>query len=236
MLGLDTATADAALAITQGGEPVVERLVEPLAAGRPSHATALLSEIEAVVAGTGGWGRIDLIAVGVGPGTFTGLRIGIATARALGQGLGKPIAGVGSLAALARGIGSRPDAAGRLRLAVIDARRREAFAALHGEDGHEVWEPFVASPAALGERLETLAEPPLAAGDGSLRFRQELESAGAEVLSEDAPEHRMAARHICALAAGAPHRTDAITPIYLRRPDAELWRERDRSGRTDTRT
>ena len=133
ILGLDTSTADGAVAVTVGGELVAERSVAPNDGGRPRHATALASEIETVVIEAGGWERIGSIAVGVGPGTFTGLRIGIATARALAQGRGLSLAGVGSLAALARGIGERvPDALG---LPLIDARRGELFAALYDRGG-----------------------------------------------------------------------------------------------------
>ncbi len=229
ILGLDTATSDAVVAVTIGGETVAEGRAEPEPGGRPRHAAMLLTQVEGVVAAAGGWERIEMLAVGIGPGTFTGLRIGIATARALGQGRGLAIAPVGSLAALARGIGE--GAPGRSRLALIDARRTEVFAALFDDRGDQVWEPFVASPAELAERVGELSQAPLAGGDGSLRFRQQLESAGVEVLPDADPAHRMAARHVCALAASIePGLPTEVRPAYLRRPDAELWREqRDRN-------
>lgn len=228
VLGIDTATDDVAVAVADGDGVVSERRVEPEPGARPRHATALLGEVEAAVASAGGWDGIGLIGIGAGPGLFTGLRIGVATARALAQGLGKPIAAVSSLEALARAVRAREEAEARAVLATIDARRGEAFAALYGTTGARVWGPLVASPDELRERLAGASEPPLAAGSGSLRFRAELEAAGAEVLPDAEPEHRIAARHVCALAADAgPADLATIEPIYLRRPDAELWRERD---------
>ena len=89
------------------------------------------------------------IAVGVGPGTFTGLRIGVTTARALAQARALPLTGVSSLAALAAGIGERePD---RARLAALDARRDEAFAALFDPAGGELW-PACGRPARRARR------------------------------------------------------------------------------------
>jgi hypothetical protein len=75
---------------------------------------------------------------------------------------------------------------------------------------------------------------PLAAGDGSLRFRERLESAGVEVLPDADPAHRIAARHICELAAGLdPGPVSDVKPSYLRRPDAEVWRDQ-RDGNPGT--
>jgi tRNA threonylcarbamoyladenosine biosynthesis protein TsaB len=229
VLGIDTATADAAAALTRDGEVVAERLVPPGADGRPRHSRELLAEIEDVVAAGGGWDAVELIGVGVGPGSFTGLRIGIATARASAQSLAKPIAGVSSLAALARGIGERPEASGRPRLSLIDARRGQLYAALYGKDREEIWPPFVAGPEELMARIAELDEMPLAAGDGAIRFRDGLEAVGVTVSPSGDPVHRIAARHICALAeALAPTRPEQIEPLYLRAPDAEVWLERDR--------
>lgn len=228
ILGFDTATADTAVAVAIGEEVAAERRTGPEPGGRPSHVAVLLDEIEACVAEAGGWQRIGRLAVGIGPGTFTGLRVGIATARALAQGRGLPVAAVGSLAALARGIGE--EAPDRHRLALIDARRREVFAALYDPAGEEVIAPVAIGPEALAERLASVPGTPLAAGDGSVRFREQLESAGVEILPDADPAHRLAARHICALAAGIePGPGTDVTPAYLRRPDAEVWREqRDR--------
>ncbi len=223
VLGIDTATAAASVAVARGDELLAERLAAPGPGEAPRHASVLLTEVEAAVAAAGGWEQIGLIAVGAGPGTFTGLRIGIATARGLAQARGLELAGVDSLAALAMGIeGDRA----RPRLAAIDARRGEVFAGLYEPGGATVWEPFVAAPEALTERVGLLATPPLAAGDGSLRFRSQLEAAGVEVLPDADPAHLVAARHVCALGARAEAgRPEQVKPTYLRRPDAEVWRE-----------
>jgi tRNA threonylcarbamoyladenosine biosynthesis protein TsaB len=228
VLGLDTATSDATVALAVGGELVFEERAGPEPGGKPRHAASLLGLVEEAVSVAGGWEGIELLAAGLGPGTFTGLRIGIATARGLAQARGIEIAGVSSLAALARGVEGSPE---RPRLALIDARRREAFGALHDAAGEVIWEPFVDGPQALVERLGELASPPIAVGDGSLRFRHELEGAGADVPPDADPVHRMAARHVCALAGGAARlRPEQVKPIYLRRPDAEIWRERQQRG------
>jgi tRNA threonylcarbamoyladenosine biosynthesis protein TsaB len=224
ILGLDTATADAVVAVTIDGEPVAERRADADASGRPRHVAMLLAEVEAAARAAGGWERVDRLAVGVGPGAFTGLRVGVATARALAQARRLPLVGVGSLDALAAGIGER--AGDRPRLALIDARRSEVFGTLHDRTGERVWEPFVASPQKLAERFAHAAHSALAGGDGSLRFRAELESAGVEVLPDADEAHRIAARYVCELAAALePGPANDVRPIYLRRPDAEVWRE-----------
>ena len=229
ILGFDTATADTAVAVTAGGAVLAEecRGPEP-GSDRPAHATALLVEIERSVAAAGGWEAINRIAVGVGPGSFTGLRVGVAAARALASSRGIEAAAVGTLATLAAGI--RELDSSRPGLAVLDARRGEAFAALYDEGGGELWAPFLASPEDLARRLAGAPRPPLAAGDGSVRFRGQLEEAGARVADDGDPVHRVAARRLCQLGeASAPTPLERLHPIYLRRPDAETWRERQRS-------
>jgi tRNA threonylcarbamoyladenosine biosynthesis protein TsaB len=227
VLGVDTATAGTAVALTRGGEVVFEQRALPVEDGRPRHASALLSEVAAALDAGGGWGEVGLIAAGVGPGMFTGLRVGLAKVRALAQARDLPVAGVSSLAALARGISPPRALVDRPRLALIDARRGELFAALHDSEGAVVWEPFVAGPDAIAGRVARLPAAPMAAGDGSLRFRAQLEAAGVEVLPEADAAHQVAARQVCALAASVrPMRPEQLKPIYLRRPDAEVWRER----------
>ena len=229
VLGIDTSTADAAVAVTREGDLVAEGAAGPDEGGRPRHSALLLAEVEGCVEAAGGWRRIERIGVGVGPGSYTGLRIGIATAQALAQARSLPLCGVVSLAALALGMAGHPLADARPLLPVIDARRRQVFASLHDPDGTERWPPLVATPAELGERLAELETAPLAAGDGALRFPSELEAAGAVVAPDGDAAHRVAARHVCALAeAMKPSPSGRVEPLYLRAPDAEIWLERDR--------
>jgi tRNA threonylcarbamoyladenosine biosynthesis protein TsaB len=227
-IGFDTATSLLSVAAVRDGETVHESTVAPDEGGRPRHARALLGEIELAADAAGGWARVGLLAVGIGPGTFTGLRIGISTARALAQGRGLPLAGVGSLTALAE----PATALERPLLAVIDARRGEAFAQLWRADRSVAWGPVVEGPDLLAERVRAEGSKPLAFGDGSLRFRDQLERSGAEVPGPDERVHRVSAAAVCRLAAlGESGAAEAIEPDYLRRPDAELWREQQRRER-----
>jgi tRNA threonylcarbamoyladenosine biosynthesis protein TsaB len=225
IVGLDTATDATSVAAVRDGSVLFARAAEPGPDGRPAHATMLLPTLEQAADSAGGWGAVARIAVGLGPGSFTGLRIGIATAKSLAAALGLELAGVGTLAALARGAA---EADGRPVLAVLDARRGEVFAALFESSGETAWDPFVAAPDELVERVSQLAETPLAVGSGAIRFRDELQTGGVEIPADSDRSHRVAAEHICAIGAEAVAASPKdIAPIYLRPPDAERWRERD---------
>jgi tRNA threonylcarbamoyladenosine biosynthesis protein TsaB len=209
------------------GEVAYEVLLGLSEKGGPLHTTALLGEIERAAEAAGGWGTVGRLAVGIGPGSFTGLRVGIATARALGLSRGLPVSGVGTLDALGRALG---EAAGsRLRLAVLDARRGEVVAALYSSTGEQLWGPLLNPPGELAERIAELPEPALCGGSGAVRFRQQLTSRSVEIPDDADPVHRIAARHVCALAAARPGEDESgsVAPVYLRPPDAKRWRERD---------
>jgi tRNA threonylcarbamoyladenosine biosynthesis protein TsaB len=210
---------------------VQESLLGPSPEGRPLHSTRLLAEVEQAAAAVGGWEQVDLIGVGLGPGSFTGLRIGLATARGLATAMGLPPAGVCTLDAIGRAMGEA--GRGGERLAVLDARRGEVFAALYAADGERLWDPLVCKPEQLGERLDELSRTPWAAGSGALRFPHELVRRGVEIPDDADPVHRVAARHICALAAAGSGDAEPLAPIYLRPPDAARWRERDSVPRAE---
>ncbi|HEY5261951.1 MAG TPA: tRNA (adenosine(37)-N6)-threonylcarbamoyltransferase complex dimerization subunit type 1 TsaB, partial [Solirubrobacteraceae bacterium] len=170
---------------------------------RPGHATRLLPLASGLLVEAGvGWGEIERIVVGVGPGTFTGLRIGVATARGLAQSLAVQLVGVSSLRTLAhaaaRGtaVGATEDPVGVL--AVIDARRGEVFAAAYDGD-LELVAPFALVPAGIGELLErtsaqTDVERWVAVGDGATRYRDALQLPDVFVPDDHSPLHQIDAR------------------------------------------
>jgi len=195
VLSLDTATDVATTCLSEEG--VV--LAEDASRGRSTAAQRLLADVHGLLERCGRRpADIGLIVAGTGPGTFTGLRIGLATAAGLGHAVGAPVRGVGTLAALL----CEPT----VEVACIDARRGEVFALGAGV-------PLDAyAPAQLEELL---APGAVAAGDGAVRYRAEL--AGAGIPPDDSPLHVPWARHHAALAATA----GPPTPLYVRAPDAD---------------
>lgn len=217
ILAFDTATALTTVALVGEGVDLAA-VDDPPAGARPGHAQRLLALIHDLLARSGaGWEEIDRIAVGTGPGTFTGLRIGIATAQALAAATGTPLVGVGTLQSLERAALASL-AAPHPVLAVIDARRGEAFVAGDG------LAPRVLTPTALAEVAgERARHGVFAVGDGAVKFRAVLEAAGAHVPEDGAAANRVSAREHCRLAALAQPAADGrVEPQYLRLPDAEV--------------
>jgi tRNA threonylcarbamoyladenosine biosynthesis protein TsaB len=191
-LAFDTATAVATSALVDGEEVLGERA---------SRAQTLLEDVDALLRQAGAHpSALDRLAVGVGPGSFTGVRIGLAVARGLALSLDLPGSGVSTLAALAAGA---PGA-----LPVIDAKRREVFTVLGGE-------PHVLAPQEL-----PLEAGRVCVGDGAKRYRGLLEERGASVPPDDDERHLPRARFHAALA-GEAGPVDELEPLYLRVPDAD---------------
>jgi tRNA threonylcarbamoyladenosine biosynthesis protein TsaB len=188
-LAFDTATGVATSALVDGEEVLGERV---------SRAQTLLEDVDALLRQGGAHPRdLDVLAIGIGPGSCPGVRIGLAVARGLALALDVRGAGVSTLAALAHGA---PGA-----LPVIDAKRKEVFTLVDGR-------PAVLAPAELHATL--------CVGDGAVRYRELLEANGAEVPPDDDERHVPHARHHARLAHDLRD-VNEIEPLYLRLPDAK---------------
>ncbi|MBJ7353454.1 MAG: tRNA (adenosine(37)-N6)-threonylcarbamoyltransferase complex dimerization subunit type 1 TsaB [Thermoleophilaceae bacterium] len=205
-LAFDTATAACSVALRNAdGElfellPASTRLTE-----KPAHTTELLPAILEVAERAGvELGQVGRVAVGVGPGAFTGLRIGVSTARAIATGNGIGLVPVSSLAALGTG-GETP---------VIDARRNEFYFRIDGEDRLAGPEQTVTEIAAVGAP---------AIGDGAIKLREALTVQGVSVPADDDQLHVVSAAALLDLAREIePLAPDDVVPNYIRPPDAKV--------------
>ena len=223
IFALDTTTKGGSMAVVHDGLVRVER------AGNPevTYGERLPAELERVLDEAGvRIEAIDLFAVAAGPGSFTGLRVGIATIQGLAMARARRVVAVSALDALARAVTNSDQTIATW----MDAQRGEVFAALYGADGRDILIPPVAAPppVVLDEWAESgVTERSIFIGDGALRHGEFLRKAlGARVHIVAPPA---LAGLIGQIAAENPARADlphAIVPIYIRKSDAELARAR----------
>jgi tRNA threonylcarbamoyladenosine biosynthesis protein TsaB len=234
ILAFDTATRATTVALAGGGETVLEGRDDPLPGQRPGHVSRLLPLVAEVMERGGiEFADLDRIAVGVGPGTFTGLRIGIATARGLAQAASLRLVGVSTLRSLALAAAQAPETVDSEAIcAVIDARRGEVFAAAWRSSGDAVFGARALAPEALADALRQTGLRSLAVGDGAIEFRGVIERSGAVIPEDDSELHRVTATAHLRIAAQLPGVSpDQIHPEYLRDPDAKEPRFHPAAGR-----
>jgi tRNA threonylcarbamoyladenosine biosynthesis protein TsaB len=184
---------------------------------RPNaHAETLLPLVEQLLAETGSArSSLDRLAVGIGPGSFTGLRVGIALAQGMALGLDRPLVGIGSLRAVARGA---PEEDPRVRVVALDARRNELFVAVYAADGRELL-----APAAFGRDVAAVRVAEALAGASALGLGEHSRELGPSVEplvrdDLDLPH----ARWVALLGVDADPAAAIAEPNYVRGPGATL--------------
>lgn len=231
VLGIDTSTPQTSLAI--GNEREVLASLSIAGRARQESVTPALQQLLT-------WSGLDLhhvggVAVGLGPGLFTGLRVGVETAKTLAQVLTIPIVGITSLDALAYAVRYTP----RRIAAVIDARRGEVFAAVYRSvPGGVVRETdhLVLRPDHLVAELEAVGGEVLCVGNGAILYRREIEELGSRVeFASPAVAHPDAAALVeLAIPRFLREEFDRVfdvVPLYLRKSDAEIaWDQRARGA------
>jgi tRNA threonylcarbamoyladenosine biosynthesis protein TsaB len=227
ILGLDTATTGCSAAFWSAGGIVAHRF-EEMERGQAERLNPMIGE---VLADCGfAFGDIDAIAVTVGPGAFTGLRIGLAVARAIGLAVSAPVVGITTFAALARAV-PEAEGVGRTLLVAINGKRKDVFAQIFDADWQPEGEPAALDPGTAFEALP--AGPLLIAGDGGPALKAALadcaeagEGAGARIRFSSAmgpPDAAHVAAAVAQSLAGQPLPAALPPrPLYIRPPDARL--------------
>jgi tRNA threonylcarbamoyladenosine biosynthesis protein TsaB len=209
VLGLDTALQRCSLAILKDGAPIAVK-IEDMERGHAEHVAPMA---QAVFSEAGATPRdLDRIGVVVGPGGFTGVRIALSFARALGVATGVPVVGVTSLEALAQNV---KDENG-LIAPMIDARRGQVYAGLYA-GGKEIVAPFVDAPEAALARLKARAgeQPALLVGTGAGLV------AGPPNWTATNADPQLDPVAVARIAIARPHPVGPPAPLYLRAPDAK---------------
>jgi tRNA threonylcarbamoyladenosine biosynthesis protein TsaB len=231
ILGIETSTPQTTVALGNDQGIVGSALI---ATSRANHEMVVPTVRQLL-----GWADLDAsaltgIAVGLGPGLFTGMRVGVATAKSLAQVLGIPLVGMASLDLVAFSYRY----ARRLICSTIDARRKEIFYAFYrtvpGGVGRET--PLQAASAdALAAELEAVGEEVLVVGSGALVYRRELERVGHHVEIASAAHAFPAATALVELAIPRFEREEFdrvydVQPLYVRKSDAEIAWDKRRGG------
>ncbi len=227
ILGIDTATAQVGVAL--GGHEGILASIRS-AKGR-RHAESLIPSVEFALAQCEQtYGDVGAIAVDIGPGLFTGLRVGLASAKALAVSLRIPMIGISSLDLLAFPLrfGVKPV------VSVLDARRGEVFHATYRQVPgglQRVAGPGCCSPEELSFELQATGDGCLLVGDGALRYRECFESISGLEIADSSMSFPSAASLVHLAHAQALReewvQASEIQPMYLRKPDAEVnWQSR----------
>lgn len=231
ILGIETSTMTGSVAVIKEEQLVVEYTLS----SRITHTERLMSAIDHILKTASlDIHALDGIAVGIGPGSFTGLRIGVTTAKSIAYSLHKPVVAVPSLDALA----SQYLFTNILLCPMFDARKREVYTAFYRNTGATVERLSDYAVIAPDRLLHDIQEPVLFLGDGVCTYRRSLETAlGARALFADAA-HLFSRGSLIAklgcnrLIAGESDDCFPLTPFYIRKSDAEIHWEKKHVQRT----
>ena len=220
ILALDTSTSACSVAYWADGALQADQFAE-MARGQSEHLVPMIQSLLSTCGVT--MQDMDMIAVSTGPGAFTGVRIGLATARGLALASGLPVRGVTSLEAVAHGVPA-DERSGRGVLALIDSKRDDVFAQLFDADLSPVGEPQALSPDDVISYCQKHGLPVALAGDAAERMVDHgLSDAGMDVVASSSLHPQAAVIAAIAVERGAPTKDDVSpAPVYLRPPDVKI--------------
>lgn len=229
ILGIETSTKTGSVAIVSGQGVVAQYSLNV----EVTHSERLMATVDRVMRDTGlTMADMDAYAVATGPGSFTGLRIGLATVKGLALATNRPVAGVPTLLALAWNL----PYAGLPVCPLLDARKNEVYAALYEFRGAELIQVMPETAIPIQKLAEASAGRILFTGEASLLYRDEIERQFGEralfapVAAIIPSAATVAGVGLAMIAGGSRVDPDNLTPLYVRRPEAEVaWEKKQQS-------